>query len=148
RAGAVVWDAAYTNQLLYPEDQLRTGDGARAALRLSDQTLVRVGELSRVQIPADPRKRSSLGLLQGLLYFFHRAEPGDHEIRTRTVAAIVRGTEFSVQVAAADSTTIISLFDGAVQMTNEFGALALRSGQQGVAEPGRAPRLTPLLTVQ
>src|SRR4051812_22939704 len=46
-----VWDLAYTNQALRGGDQLRTGEGSRAVLRLSDQTTMRVGELSRVQIP-------------------------------------------------------------------------------------------------
>src|SRR5689334_21539969 len=61
RVRAAVWDQAYTNQVLLPEDQLRTLEGELAVLRMSDQTLVRVGELSQIQMPAHPRKRSSLG---------------------------------------------------------------------------------------
>jgi tetratricopeptide (TPR) repeat protein len=148
RAGAVVWDEAHTNQLLYPDDQLRTAEAARATIRMSDQSLVRVGELSHVRMPPAARERSAFELLRGLIYFFHRDRPGDYEIRTRTVSAIVRGTEFSVQFGEADGTTLLSLFDGAVEMTNEFGGLALQSGQQAIAEPGKAPRLTSLVTVQ
>lgn len=147
RAGAAVWDQVYTNQMLYPGDQLRTADGARAVLRMADQTLMRVGELSQIQMPPDPAKRSSFGFIKGILYFFHRDKPGDYEIRTRTVSAIVRGTEFSVEVIEADGTTTISMFDGAVEMSNEHGLLLLKDGQQGVAASGKAPVLTPLLTV-
>src|SRR5262245_54835640 len=121
RAGAVVWDEAHTNQLLYPDDQLRTAEAARATIRLSDQSLVRVGELSHVRMPPAARERSAFELLRGLIYFFHRDRRGDYEIRTRTVSAIVRGTEFSVQFGEENGTTLLSLFDGAVEMTNEFG---------------------------
>src|ERR1051325_10299786 len=148
RSGAAVWDQAYTNQVLFPEDQLRTDEGGRAVLRMSDQTLVRVGEFSQIQMPADPRKRSSFTFLKGIFYFFHRDRPGDYEIRTRAVSAIVRGTEFSLQVLEADGTTTLSLFDGAVEMTNQFGRLLLSSGQEAIAEPGKPPALTPRLTFQ
>jgi len=60
-------------------------------------------------MPPDPKKRSSFGFIKGILYFFHRDKPGDYELRTRTVSAIVRGTEFSIQVLAADGTTTLSL---------------------------------------
>ncbi len=148
RAGANVWTRAYTNQVLFAEDQLRTEEGGRVVLRMSDQTLVRVGELSLIQMPADPRKRTSFTFLKGIFYFFHRDRPGDYDVRTRAVSAIVRGTEFSLQVLEADGATTISLFDGAVEMTNQFGSLLLKSGQEGIAEPGRAPALTPRLTIQ
>jgi len=45
RAGARVWDPGTTNQILFPGDRLRTGERSRAVLRLSDLTLVRLGEL-------------------------------------------------------------------------------------------------------
>ncbi len=147
RSGAAVWDQAYTNQVLYPGDQLRTGEGARAVLRMADQTLVRVGEFSQIQMPPDPGRRSSFGFIKGILYFFHRDKPSDYEIRTRTVSAIVRGTEFSIEVLETDGTTMVSVFDGAVEMGNEHGKLLLRDGQQGVAAPGKTPVLTPLVTL-
>jgi tetratricopeptide (TPR) repeat protein len=148
RSGAMVWDLAQTNQALYADDQLRTDEGARAVLRMSDQTLVHVGEFSQIKMPSDPNKRSSLSFIKGIFYFFHRDKPGDYDLRTRTVSAIVRGTEFTIEVVEADGTTTISMFDGVVEMTNDFGGILLKNGQQGLAEPGKAPVITPLLTVK
>ena len=51
RSGANVWDKAYTNQVLYPGDQLQTEMRSRAVVRWSDLTLHRVGERSLIQIP-------------------------------------------------------------------------------------------------
>ena len=69
RAGAKPWDPSRTNQVLYPGDQLRTGQRSRAAILLSDLTVLRLGELSHIQIP-ETKKRSGLNFFQGIFYFF------------------------------------------------------------------------------
>jgi tetratricopeptide (TPR) repeat protein len=143
RRGSPAWDPAYTNQVLFAGDQFRTGERSRATIRLSPLSLLRLGSLSHVVVP-DPtrppatRGRIQLNLLRGLYYFLHRDRPGEFEIKTKTVATIVRGTEFNVRVYE-DGTTRVSLVDGAVEMSNEFGTLNLSSGEEGLAEPGRPP---------
>src|SRR5947207_1737894 len=57
RAGARVWDPGYTNAVMHPGDQLRTGDRSRAAVLLSDLTVLRLAALSHIQIP-DPKQRT------------------------------------------------------------------------------------------
>jgi len=144
RAGATAWDPASTKppyNVLKPGDQLRTGERSRAVVRWHDLTVLRVGELSRLQIPAEEKKRSAFNFLRGLFYFFHRDTPGEFELRTPTVAAVVRGTEFNLKVAEDDATTL-SLIDGLVEMTNDFGQLNLKSGEAATAEKGKAPERT------
>src|SRR6266849_3553692 len=52
RKGATVWDDLIsTNKILNPGDQLRTGQRSRAALLLTDLTVLRLGDGSRLQIP-------------------------------------------------------------------------------------------------
>ena len=143
RAGSKPWDPSRTNQVLYPGDQLRTGQRSRAAILLSDLTVLRLGELSHIQIP-ETKKRSGLNFFQGIFYFFHRDKPGEFELRTPTVSAVVRGTEFNLKVAE-DKTTTLMLLDGQVEMTNQFGQLSLLSGQGGIAEPNQAPRRTAMI---
>jgi tetratricopeptide (TPR) repeat protein len=147
RAGASVWARADTNapyNNLYAGDQVRTGMRTRVLVRWTDLTVTPIAENSHLQISARPRKRAGFNLLKGIIYFFHRDKPGEFDLQTPTVSAVVRGTEFNLQVAD-DGTTTLSLFDGAVEMTNQFGQLFLKSGEGGVAEPGRAPQRTAVL---
>jgi len=144
RAGAGVWDRAYTNQVLLQGDQLRTGDHSRAVIRWSDLTLERLGERSRIQIPKAEEDGAVIEFFRGILYFFHRDQPGEFDIRTPRAAAVVRGTEFVLEVEE-DGTTRLALIDGEVELTNAFGALRLESGDQAVVLPDAAPRRTAVL---
>lgn len=143
-AGSQNWYDCHTNHVLYPGDRLRTGPRSRAAVRLSDLTVFRMGEQARLRIQPGERKRSSLDILRGIFYFFHRDNPGEFDVNTPVVSAVVRGTEFTVEVAEDDVTTI-TVHDGQVEMANEFGRLDLISGQQGRAERGKRPERTAVL---
>jgi len=137
-----VWDPAHTAppyNILYPDDQLRTGPNSRAMVMLSDQSVVRVGEAGHIQVLAAPRKRAGFSFLKGIFYFFHRDEPDELDLQTPTVSAVVRGTEFNLRVE--DGRTVLSLLDGQVEMENEFGRADLHSGDEGVAEAGKKPQV-------
>ena len=145
RSGAAVWDPGRTNQILLPGDRLRTGERSRAVLRLSNLTLIRIGELSVLEVPEpEPTERIGLNIFKGIFYFFHRDKPGDFQIRTPTVSATVRGTEFNVEVAE-DNKTVLALLDGEVEATNEFGSVQVRTGELVVAEAGRQPVKTAVI---
>ena len=146
RGGSKVWDRAYTNQVIYPGDELRTGLRSRAILQFSDQTLAPIPPRSHMRLQPSEGKRRVMELIKGVIYFFHRDKPGDVEVRTRLVNAVVLGTEFTLAVAD-DGTTTLSLIDGKVEMSNALGTLQLVSGQQGTVEPGAAPKRTAMLSV-
>jgi tetratricopeptide (TPR) repeat protein len=144
RAGSNRWDPADKREpycILKPGDQLRTGPGCRALVRLSDLTVIRVGPLSYLQIPPERRKRG-FNLFRGILYFFHRDRPGEFELQTPTVSAVVRGTEFNLKVED-DGTTTLSMFDGEVDLSNPQGQLQLKSGQGAIVKPHEAPTRAP-----
>lgn len=142
RAGSASWVAGHTNQVLFPGDRLRTLERSRAVVRLSDLSLLRLAELSHIQIPAATSRRGGFNLQRGLLYYFHRDQPGVMPVTTPTAYAVVLGTEFTVAVSE-DGSTRLTLIEGTVEMSNEFGALTLRSGQAGSAGPGAAPVAMP-----
>ena len=146
RSGAKVWDNAQTNQILHVGDRVRTGEGSRVTLRWSDQSMVRINELSDFQIqPVSPAaKKSGFSLWQGMLYFFHRDKPADLQFNTRTASAAVRGTEFNLE-ADENGRTILTLLDGTVELSNERGRVSLQSGEQGIAEPGKPPTRTAVI---
>src|ERR1044071_6009849 len=95
RSGSSVWDPAQTNLVLHAGDRLRTGEGSRVTLRWSDESIVRINELSEFRIlPATEKaKKPGFSLWRGMLYFFHRDKPTDTYIITRKAFAARRGTE-------------------------------------------------------
>ena len=142
-AGSTDWQAASTNQTLHVGDRLRTGLHSRATVRLSNLTVLRVNELTTLQIqpPSAPGKQSALDLEKGAAYFFSRERPTEMEFRTPLASGAIRGTEFNLAVAD-DGKTEVTLIDGAVALTNQNGGVNLASGEQGIVEPGQAPRKT------
>lgn len=140
-AGSANWRLCHTNEVLYPGDQLRTGPRSRAAVLLSDRTVFRMGEQSYLRIRPEKKKRTALEILRGVFYFFHRDNPGEFDLQTPIVSAVVRGTEFHIEVLE-NNTTTLTVLDGEVEMSNDLGALSFTSGQQGVTEPGQPPRRT------
>jgi tetratricopeptide (TPR) repeat protein len=144
RSGSVAWDPAYTNQALFPGDRLRTMERSRAVVRLSDLSLLRLSELSHIQIPDTTTRRGGFHLLRGLIYFFHRDKPGVMPVTTPTAYAVVLGTEFTVEVTE-DGSTRLTLFEGTIDVTNQFGRVALKGGEGAHAGPASAPARTPHL---
>jgi tetratricopeptide (TPR) repeat protein len=139
RAGQAAWEPAQTNQVLQANDRVRTGERSRATVQLSDRSLIRLGELSALQITSPDAATKKLEVPKGIFYFFHRDKPGAFDLKMPGCSAGVRGTEFVIYVAE-DGTSRIELLDGEVEMANEFGPpLYLRSGEAGEARPGRAP---------
>jgi Tfp pilus assembly protein PilF len=145
RLGATVRDLAYTNQALLPGDSLHTGLRSRATLRWTDQSIVRLNQLTDVRLEPPPKPRSAgFNLLQGMLYFFHRDRQWENRVRTRTVSAAIRGTEFHVAVDP-DGRTVVTVLDGEVDLAADTGQLTLRDGEQGVAAPGEPLRKTAVI---
>lgn len=110
-----------SNQILHVGDRVRTGVRSRATVRLSDLTVLRVNELTTLQIrpPSQPEKQAALDLQRGAAYFFSRERPTEMEFRTPLASAAIRGTEFYLSVAD-DGTTTVTLIDGKVALNNQF----------------------------
>jgi hypothetical protein len=93
-AGATTWVLTQTNQLLHPRDRARTGPNSRYTLRWSDQSVVRFGASTELEIlpPRWPGEDCGLHLVRGILSFLHRDEPGRIRVITRGAVAGVEGT--------------------------------------------------------
>jgi Tfp pilus assembly protein PilF len=144
--GTTNWSGGKTNQPLHFGDRLRTGARSRATVRLSDLTVLRVNELTTLQIrePRQAGKLSELDVNSGSTYFFSRSRPAEQEFRTPLTSGAIRGTEFNLAVAA-DGRTVVTLLDGQVTLTNSFGQVDMESGEQGVVEAGKAPVKTAVI---
>lgn len=141
-AASTQWTPARTNQTLQVGDRLRTLLRSRALLRLSDLSVVRVNELTLLEIRAPSSgQKGFLDAGPGSIYFFNRERPSTIEFRTPVASGAIRGTEFHLAVAA-DGETTLTMFDGEVLLSNAQGELAFRGGEQGIVTPGQAPRKT------
>lgn len=144
--GSSTWSAVSTNQALNAGDRLRTGLRSRATLRWSDLSVVRVNELTTMEIqpPAKAGNKAELDLKSGAAYFFSREKPSEIQFRTPVASGAIRGTEFNLHVAE-DGSLELALLDGEVDVANAQGSVTLKSGEQANVEPGKAPRKTAVL---
>jgi Tfp pilus assembly protein PilF len=151
RAGSDDWQSPRVGQPLLTGDRFRTLEHSRAVIRLTDLSLLRLGELSHIQIPAPTNRRGGLQFLRGILYYFHRDRPGVMPITTPSAHAVVLGTEF-VMAVGDDGVTQLTMLDGRVTLNNEGGSLDLTNGQSGQVQaqlaPRRIPALAPATTLQ
>ena len=142
-AGSSLWRPAQTNEICHSFDRLRTGPNSRMALRWSGQSVITFGASTELEVlpPSKADDQNGLHLLQGILSFFHRDQPGRIQIITRGAVAGVEGTEFVLAVDDTDRTTL-SVVDGKVNFGNEKATLILTNGQQAAAVPGQTPART------
>ena len=146
RLGVKEWEAAGTGTTLAVGDQMRTGQRSRATLRLSNLSVLRVGELMEYEIepPRTAAGKPTLSLKTGSAYFFSRDKPQEVRLRTPTVSGAIRGTEFNVTVLPGGFTTV-TMIDGEVELSNTFGTNFVYAGEQGEVRPGFAPGKTAVL---
>lgn len=143
----VAWTKAVRGDQVKWADQVRTGELSRAAIELSTGGVLRLSELTSLRLQAPPTGpsggRARIDFGKGVAYFFSRTEE-EADIETPTASLNIRGTEFVLEVGG-DGKTTVTLLDGAVGISNSLGAVDLASGEQGIVEPGLAPRKTAVL---
>lgn len=146
RKGSADWAPAKPDDVLQVGDRIRTGLRARATLRWSELAVIRVKELTSMEIqpPAKDGAKPEMELKSGATYFFSREKPENIQFRTPVASGAIRGTEFNLAVAE-DGSTELSLLNGAVELANAQGSATLASGEQGTVKPGQAPTKAPLL---
>jgi tetratricopeptide (TPR) repeat protein len=137
---------AATNGLrLRVGDGLATGSGAAASIRLSDTTVVRVGERTEARL-LDPEEKGELpiwSLLRGSLFSHSRSRGNGPRVRTRIADAATSGTDF--HAAAMEELVVFHVFDGRVTVTNAQGAASATNGMEIRVKPGGRPGVQPIV---
>jgi len=140
KSAAADWKPSTEGQSLAAKDRIRTGPASRASLLYSDQTLHRMNEKSEVEIlPPSGGGSGIVKILSGQSYFTTRTPKDFGRVQTPTVTAAIKGTEFAVSVAD-DGGTTITMIEGTVEASNEFGSVSVTKGEEAVTEPGKAPQ--------
>ena len=141
--GVVVWrpndQAEWTTAKL--KQSFCTGDTIlvkqeRAALRLDNNTLVRLKELTRITLL--PEKKSFwIELKEGAAHFLTRT-PKAFTVKAPYLNAAVDGTEFVV--TALPELNRVAVLEGQVSTHNTYGKVTLTSGMQTLCLPDEAPQ--------
>lgn len=126
-------------------DKVQTGELSRAAVRLTDMSILRLDELTTIEVVPPPNEsgKEGLDISAGATYFFSREKPRELEVRTPSATGALRGTEFVIRVTG--NLTQLTMLDGEVELTNSAGSILLQSGEQGEVETGQAPHKTAVL---
>ncbi len=139
RARQTNWQSAGMNAILCAGDMLRVRMRSRAALRLSNESMLRLDQKTTITFPelAADKATSLLDLINGALHIITRT-PKPFRVRTPFLNAAVDGTEFSVRINP-DNTTIV-LYEGQVSASNQQGTLVLAGHEAAIASQNQPPR--------
>ncbi|MFO8240840.1 MAG: FecR domain-containing protein [Dissulfuribacterales bacterium] len=137
RSSTIHWTPAKTNDIVCPGDIVHTHEKSRAAIILSNKVILRLDEKSTIIVPAPEKKTISvIDIINGGANFFSRS-PRGLKVLTPFVNAFVEGTEFYIEVES--DRTLLSIFEGQVEVRNEAGRLVLSRSESAVAMAGQAP---------
>ncbi len=133
------WSGAEVGQSLATHDRLRTGEDSRAAAKLGDATMLRIDELTTIEIlpPKDASGKATLDVKQGSTYFFSREKSREINFQTPAANGAIRGTEFLLTVTPQHR-TLVAMLSGEVELSDSAGRMVLGKGDQGEAEPGQS----------
>ena len=145
-SGRTNWSPAAAGIPLRVGDRIRTHPASRAAVQLSDRSVIRLSERTTLEIlPPRRSEKKRFGLPAGALYFFNREKPADVEFDTPLAAGAIRGTEFLLQVAEADSAVRLALIDGLVALNTGGGEVQVERGHELRLQPNQPPQTTALV---
>jgi tetratricopeptide (TPR) repeat protein len=137
--GGKQWMPVQLNNTFCTGDMVRVQEQSRAAIVMSNETILRLDQNTTITFTSVEKKADSiLDLITGAVHFISRV-PRTLKISTPFVNGTIDGTEFLVRVF--DDHTLISVFEGRVLAANSEGSLSLASGQSAIAEKGRAPAI-------
>ncbi len=130
RGSATNWQALAVNATLVPGDQVRTGPESRAAIELSDRSIVRVNANTVLLLqPPRGKEERRFRLEAGRIFLFNRARPWSVEFETPLATGAIRGTEFVLSAGPDGLQTELELIDGEVALTYAGTTQQLASGQ-------------------
>lgn len=133
------WRRAEVEQDLLAGDQLRTGPAGGLALRFIDQTVIRIHRNTQLVIKQlGEGADTELQLDQGQVWARAAKDGTGVDIDTPSATAAIRGTDWSLNVAADGRTTLI-VTAGEVELKNDLGQVLVGPSEAAVAEIGRAP---------
>ncbi len=138
RHQSTTWEPAALETQLCAGDSLRVRTHSRAAIRLNNDSVMRLDQRTTITIPRSEENKITalIELIKGAIHIITRT-PLPFKVRTPFLNAGVEGTEFSIEVE--DDHARIVIFEGRVSASNEHGAVILTGHEAAVAYQHRPP---------
>ncbi|WP_068876802.1 MULTISPECIES: FecR domain-containing protein [unclassified Phenylobacterium] len=134
---------AEVRQQLKAGDTLRTNAAGTLAIVFADRTQIRLGRNSVLLVKqVTAGAPSALQLQQGSVWGRSPRGRANLSVETPSATAAIRGTDWALSVT--EGATALQVFDGAVSLANDLGAVEVMAGQAARAALGQAPVLTVL----
>lgn len=132
------WEPAVLETQLCAGDSLRVRTHSRAAIRLNNDSVMRLDQRTTITIPESEENKITalIDLIRGAMHIITRT-PLPFKVRTPFLNAGVEGTEFSVEVEADHARVVI--FEGRVSASNEHGDVMLTGHETAIAYQHRPP---------
>ncbi|WP_200858622.1 FecR family protein, partial [Pacificimonas flava] len=124
--------------LLKPGDMLRTGPGGRAVVTRGEEYVI-VAPGSQLRLPEAGNPRSFGQILQDLgtaLFKIEKKATPHFEVRTPYLAAVVKGTNFSVTVNNGEASVQVTEGSVSVEALDGLSSVLLTPGEIAVARTG------------
>ncbi|MDR4517044.1 MAG: TonB-dependent receptor [Nitrosomonas sp.] len=138
RNNSTDWKPADLDTHLCAGDSLRVRKHSRAAIRLNNESLMRLDQRTAITIPQTEEKKATslIDLIKGAIHIITRT-PQPFKVRTPFLNASVEGTEFFVGVETDHARVVI--YEGRVLASNDQGSLQLTDHEAAIAYQNRAP---------
>lgn len=140
RAQSTEWSGLATDSALCPGDSVRVSRRSRAAVRLINESTLRLDQDTTLTLGKALENKTLIDLLRGAINVITRT-PKPFEVRTPFVNAGVEGTEFLVRSDADEAQ--ITVFEGKVRAANDGQTLSLIDGDVAVAHRNGLMRRRP-----
>lgn len=138
RSAEKKWQPALLNSVLCKGDMVRVRQQSRAALRLSNESMLRLDQKTTLTLAGpDNDKSMLLELLGGAIHVLTRT-PKPFKINTPFLNAGVEGTEFFLGLDQDQAKLV--MYEGKVSASNEQGSVVLSDNEAAVALRNHAPR--------
>ncbi|HQW54269.1 MAG TPA: FecR family protein, partial [Acinetobacter sp.] len=139
RAQQTIWQSVSLNTTLCAGDMIRARSQSRAALRLNNESMLRLDQKTSVTFPElqEEKSTSLLDLFEGAIHIITRT-PRPFKVRTPFVNASVEGTEFFVGLNG--DTAKVVVYEGRVSASNDLGNIVLNDHEAAVTVKDQAPR--------
>lgn len=132
--------SAKKGMLLYPGDQIKTGELSRAAIILNDGTITKLHEKTNLMLSESKQQEKSnrLKLLFGQLWAKVKKRQHSLEIETPSAVAAIKGTAFELKVMD-DQAVQLLVWNGLVDFYNNKGKVEVSAGEKSTAKKDQQP---------
>ncbi len=132
------WQRVEMDTVICLGDMIRSRMHSRAALRLSNDSMLRLDQRSSMAFIAEEEEKSFLmKLIEGVIHIITRT-PKPFDVKTPFINASVHGTEFLVSVTTDIGQVVV--YEGKVTASNDYGSIILNDREAATAKQYQAPQ--------